>query len=469
MAGPLQKCCFPVALPVAPPEAFAWHQRPGALTRLLPPWENIQVLRRAANIDVGSQVEFLTRVGLFPLRWLAEHTACCPPEYFEDVQLRGPFKQWRHRHQFIEAPDGKTILEDRLEYSLPGGRCGDWLARQSVEKKIERMFAFRHAVTRADLQSHARYRDRQPLAVGITGADGLVGSALTAFLTTGGHSVTAICRSQRETAAPEKIIWNPGFDQELDQASRRWDAVIHLGGENVARRRWTAKQKREIWISRVDRTRSFCESLASLPNPPSVLLAASAIGFYADSSVTEISSEDAPQGEGFLAELAAAWEEACRPAIAAGIRVVHLRFGVVLSPRGGALRAMLPVFRSGLGGRIGTGNQFWSWISLDDAVGAMHHALMESDIRGPLNVVSPQPVTNAQFTDELARALHRWAPIPLPAGVAKICLGEMADSFLCSSIRSTPEKLCDTGYPFRDVTLDHALRHMFGLARAPRK
>ena len=130
---------------------------------------------------------------------------------------------------------------------------------------------------------------------------------------------------------------------------------------------------------------------------------------------------------------------------------------------------MLPVFRSGLGGRVGTGNQFWSWISLDDAVGAMHHALMESDIRGPLNVVSPQPVTNAQFTDELARALHRWAPIPLPGGVAKICLGEMADAFLCSSIRATPDKLCDTGYPFRDAALDHALPHMFGLARAPRK
>jgi len=469
MAGPLTQRHFPVTLPVDPPEAFAWHQRPGALARLLPPWENIQVLRRAANIDVGSQVEFLTRVGPFPLRWLAEHTACCPPEYFEDVQLRGPFKHWRHRHQFIETPDGKTILEDQLEYCLPGGWCGNWIARESVEKKIERMFAFRHAVTRADLQAHARYRNRRRIAVGITGADGLVGSALTAFLTTGGHNVTAICRSPRDTAAPEQIIWNPGFDQELDRASHQWDAVIHLAGENIARRRWTAKQKREIWVSRVERTRSFCESLVSLPNPPSVLLAASATGFYADSSVTEISSEDAPRGEGFLAELAAAWEEACRPAIEAGIRVVHLRFGIVLSPRGGALRAMLPVFRSGMGGSIGKGKQFWSWVSLDDAVGAMHHALMESDIRGPLNVVAPQPVTNAQFTEKLARAVRRWAPLPLPSSMAKILFGEMADAMLCSSIRATPEKLCDSGYEFRDSELDHALHHMFGLARAPHK
>ena len=465
MAGPLTQRRFPVVLPVAPSEAFAWHQRPGALARLLPPWENIQVLRRAANIDVGSQVEFLTRVGPFPLRWLAEHTACCPPEYFEDVQLHGPFKHWRHRHQFNEMPDGKTILEDQLEYSLPGGRCGAWIARQSVEKKIERMFAFRHAVTRADLQSHARYHNRQRIAVGITGADGLVGSALTAFLTTGGHSVTAICRSLRDTAAPEKIVWNPGFDQELDHASHRWDAVIHLAGENIARRRWTAKQKREIWTSRVERTRSFCESLVSLSKRPSVLLAASATGFYAEPSITEISSEDAPQGEGFLAELAAAWEEACRPAIEAGIRVVHLRFGMVLSPRGGALRAMLPVFRTGMGGRVGVGNQIWSWVSLDDAVGAIHHALMESDIRGPLNVVSPLPVTNAEFTEKLARALHRWAPVPLSRGMAKMFLGEMADAMLCSSIRATPEKLCDTGYEFRDSELDHALDHMFGLAR----
>ena len=181
MASQLQQICFPIRLPVDRSEAFAWHQRPGALARLLPPWENIRVLRPASNINVGTQVEFLTRVGPFGVRWLAEHTACCPPEYFEDLQLRGPFTHWRHRHQFIEDTSQSSLLEDQLEFSLPGGRCGRWLAGRSVEEKIERMFAFRHAVTHADLTTHARYRDRPRLSVGITGADGLIGGALTAL------------------------------------------------------------------------------------------------------------------------------------------------------------------------------------------------------------------------------------------------------------------------------------------------
>ena len=465
----LQRACFPTRLPVTRSEAFAWHQRPGALARLLPPWENIRVLRPASDINTGTQVEFLTRLGPFAIRWLAEHTACCPPEYFEDQQLRGPFAYWRHRHKFIDDSPQTSVLEDQLEFSLPGGRCGNWLAGRSVAEKIERMFAFRHAVTRADLSAHARYREQPRMSVGITGADGLIGSALTAFLTTGGHRVTAICRSRRETSAPEKIVWNPGIGGELEKAAEKWDAVIHLAGENISHGRWTTKQKREIWSSRVERTRSFCEALVSQPDPPAILLAASGTSFYGDAGSTDYRTENAARGEGFLAELSAAWEEACRPAIDAGIRVVYLRFGMVLSPRGGALSAMLPVFRGGVGGTIGTGKQYWSWISLDDAVEAIHHALMKSEIHGPLNVVAPQPITNADFTQKLARALHRWALLSFPSRVANLCLGEVADALLCSSVAATPEKLCDSGFSFRHAELENAFGHMLGHARAHRK
>ena len=466
MTKQLRRSCFRVALPVSRSDAFVWHQREGALDRLLPPWEKVKVLQRSPDINVGRQVEFLTYLGPFPLRWLAEHTACSPPEFFEDVQLQGPFKHWRHQHRFLEDSPQGSILEDHLEYSFPGGRLGRWLAGHAVEQKIERMFAYRHAMTHGDLTSHAPYRDRPRLSVGITGASGLIGGALTAFLTTGGHSVTAICRSNRKASVSKKIIWNPDFNQELDEAAEKFDAVIHLAGENIAARRWSAKQKQEICKSRVYRTRKLCESLAALSKPPSVLLAASATGFYGNSDSSEIATEDAMKGEGFLPDLAAEWEAACRPAIEAGIRVVHLRFGMVLSPRGGALAAILPLFRLGLGGKMGNGQQHWGWISLEDAVGAVHHAMMETSLQGPINIVAPRSMTNKEFTAQLAGALHRWAPFSVPRRVARISMGEMADALLFSSARVSPEKLLKSQYSFRHAELELALNHMLGLGRA---
>lgn len=463
----LRRSSFRVTLPVARSDAFVWHQRPGALDRLLPPWEKIQVLKRAINIEVGTQVEFSTRLGPFPVRWLAEHTACAPPDYFEDVQLHGPFKHWRHQHRFIEQAANTSTLEDRLEYSLPGGRLGELLGGHAVDEKIERMFAYRHAVTRADLTSHALYRDRPRLSVAITGASGMVGSALTAFLTTGGHAVTAISRANRKPVLTNRVIWNPGFNHELDKTAESLDAVIHLAGENIATRRWNAKQKNKIRESRIYRTRKLCESLASLSNPPSVLLSASAVGYYGESDL-EDAEEGASKGEGFLADLAAEWEAACQPAMDAGIRVVHLRFGMVLSPRSGALAAMLPLFRYSLGGKIGSGQQYWSWISLEDAIGAMHHALMESEIQGPLNVVAPASLTNNDFTNQLANTLKRWTPLPVPRSVARISLGEMADALLLSSMRVCPRGLLESGYKFRHVCLEDALRHMLGREQVTR-
>ena len=466
MAPSLQHTCFRTELPVSRAEAFHWHERPGALDRLLPPWEKVQVLKRANDIHVGSQVEFLTRLGPFPIRWLAEHTAYSPPDYFEDTQLRGPFKSWCHQHRLTAPSPETTILEDHVAYSLPGGPLGNWLARRAVDEKIERMFAYRQAVTQADLANHARYKSLPRLSVGITGANGLIGGALTAFLTTGGHRVTAIGRSNRKIFLSDKIIWNPDFNIELANAVETFDAVIHLGGENLATRRWNSKQKEEIRKSRIYRTRKLCEFLASRPNPPSVLLAASAIGYYGDLALSTGVAEDAPKGDGFLADLAAEWEAACQPAIDAGIRVVHLRFGMVLSPRGGALAAMLPLFRCGLGGTIGDGQQYWSWISLEDAVGAVYHALMEAELHGPLNVVAPRAITNHEFTKQLAKAVGRWAPFPLPKRVARIALGEMADALLLSSTRVHPTELLKGGYHFRHTDIDTALSHMLGLNRA---
>jgi uncharacterized protein (TIGR01777 family) len=244
------------------------------------------------------------------------------------------------------------------------------------------------------------------------------------------------------------------------------DAVVHLAGENIAARRWNAAQKARIRDSRVQSTKLLCETLAWLKYPPRVLVSASAIGFYGNRGDEEL-SEASPAGTGFLAEVCREWEAATEFAVGAGIRVVHLRFGVILSPRGGALATMLPPFRFGMGGRLGNGRQWMSWISLDDAVGSIYHALGSDRMRGPANAVSPNPVSNLEFTKTLGKVLGRPTIFPLPGFMARLAFGEMADALLLASTKVLPRALLDSDYSFLHPNLDGALRHVLGKTSAP--
>jgi uncharacterized protein (TIGR01777 family) len=288
----------------------------------------------------------------------------------------------------------------------------------------------------------------------VSGAGGLIGSSLVASLTAGGHQVTRLTRAGSEAGS---IAWDPATGVQDRDALEGHDAVVHLAGENIAGR-WTAAKKRRIADSRIIGTRSLCAALAALQRPPNVLVCASAIGYYGDRG-DEMLDERSPAGTGFLAETCRAWEEAAEGARGRGIRVVPLRFGVVLSRRGGALARMLTPFRLGLGGRIGDGSQYMSWVAIDDAVGALEHALAREDLSGPVNAVSPAPVTNREFTATLARVLSRPAVFPMPAAAARLVFGEMADALLLASARVTPARLLATGYPFRHPALEGALRH----------
>ncbi len=294
--------------------------------------------------------------------------------------------------------------------------------------------------------------------IAVTGASGLVGSKLVPMLTTGGHEVTRLVR--REPAWESEVTWDP--QGEFDASSLDGiDAVVHLAGENIAASRWSAKVKERIRSSRVQGTRALCESLAKMESPPRVLVCASAIGYYGD-RCDEILTEDSNAGDGFLADVAQEWEAATKPACNAGVRVVNLRFGMILSPKDGALAKMLLPFKLGGGGRVGSGKQYWSWISIDDAAGAIHHALMMNSLSGPVNAVTPNPVTNLEFTKTLGRVLRRPTLVPMPAFAARLALGEMADELLLASIRVEPKELNRTGYEFRQPTLESALRHLLG-------
>ena len=292
--------------------------------------------------------------------------------------------------------------------------------------------------------------------VAVSGASGLVGAALLSALVAGGHRVIPLVR--RAPRPGEDVLrWDPSTGAIMPAGPSVADAVVHLAGDSIMGLRWTTEKKRRIRESRTTATRLLVQTLTRLEKPPAVLVSASGIGYYG-SRGDETLTEDSRPGTGFLAELARDWEAATAAAIAQGIRVVNLRLGVVLSARGGALATMLTPFRMGLGGVIGDGTQWMSWIALDDVTGAIRHALATNALRGPVNAVAPTPVTNAEFTRTLGRVLGRPTVLPLPAFAARLTLGEMADELLLASQRVVPARLHATGYRFGQPALEEALR-----------
>lgn len=301
------------------------------------------------------------------------------------------------------------------------------------------------------------------MRVAVLGASGLIGTALCADLAAKDVAVMRFVRSGDN--ATDTIVWDPeqGFLDRL--RIEGFDAIVNLMGENIAHGRWTPERKHRLRESRVISTELLVKTLAELNRPPQVLINASAIGFYGNRG-DEVVSEDSPPGTGFLSSVCQQWENAADGAALKGIRVVKARFGVVLSAKGGALASMLGLFRLGLGGMIGSGNQWMSWIAMDDVVGALWHLIQKVEIEGPVNLVAPQPVTNWEFTKALGKALSRPTILPLPAFVARFMLGEMADELLLSSTRTSPEVLIRGDYKFRQPVLEEFLRLLISSRRS---
>jgi uncharacterized protein len=295
------------------------------------------------------------------------------------------------------------------------------------------------------------------MLVAVTGSTGMIGSALVASLVADGHEVLRLTRSP--SPGPGAARWDPAGGTIDAEALAKADAVVHLAGRAIAAPRWTPKVKREILSSRTRGTRLLAETMAGLAGGPRVLVTASGIHYYGDRG-DEVLTETSPGGQGFLAEVCRQWEGAASPARDAGIRTVHVRTGLVLASRGGALPKLLPLFRVGLGGRFGSGRQWWPWVTLDDVVGIYRHAVTSAAASGPLNATAPNPVTNAEFTATLAKVLGRPALLPVPHFGPRLLLGQMAEELLFTSARVHPAAPQSSGYWFQHPTLAPALRHL---------
>ncbi len=291
----------------------------------------------------------------------------------------------------------------------------------------------------------------------VSGSTGLIGTALVRALEERGHRVVRLVRSGG--GGRNAVRWDPSSGTIEADGLEGIDAVVHLAGEGIAEGRWTAEKKARILDSRKQGTRLLAGAVAGLRTPPRVMVSTSAIGYYGDRG-NELLRETSPPGDLFLSKVCVEWEGAAEPAREAGVRVVHPRIGIVLSTKGGALKQTLPIFKLGLGGKIGSGRQYWSWVTLDDVVGAMIHAIETNTLEGPVNVVAPDAPTNVEFTKALGRVLNRPTVFPLPAPAARLMLGEVADELLLPSARVESARLKETGYDYRHPELEGAFRHL---------
>jgi uncharacterized protein (TIGR01777 family) len=442
---------FQSEIPVSLEEAFAWHLRQGALERLLPPWLNVTFLQPPARPDEeGGRVGFKIQWGPFSFRWLLEHRHFVPLKEFSDVQIKGPFFRYQHRHHFSSLDSISCKLSEEISYTFP-------VLNRKIESEFARYFIWRHKVLKDDLKMKDSYSD-EPKRILLSGASGFIGSKLKLLLQLCGHEVVRLVR-KKEDAAKDTVYWDPVHGDFQKESFEGFDAVIHLAGASIAQGRWTKKSKEQFFLSRCRDTWLLSQVLCRLYRPPKTLICASAIGFYGDRK-EELLTEESAQGQGFLADLCQKWEKATESIENRGTRVVHTRFGVVLGAQGGMLNKMLLPFRLGLGGKMGSGKQVISWISIDDLIGGIYHVLMKENLQGPVNLVAPGPVTQSEFVQILAKKVHRPAFFHLPAWVLKLTLGEMAKEMILSSQKVQPEKLLSTGYEFRTPDLQSALDYV---------
>jgi uncharacterized protein (TIGR01777 family) len=432
-------------LPFPADEVWAWHARPGAIHRLTPPWQPLRVLAEAGSLRDGEAT-----IGMpGGRRWVARHDpdGYVDGDQFTDELTSRPFVvpvRWRHQHRVVPTGGG-SVLTDSVDTGLP-------------DRVVARLFGYRRRQLLGDLTAHswARRLRGAPMRVAVTGSTGLIGSALVPFLTTGGHDVVRLVR--RPPEQPDERRWDP--EAPADDLFDGIDAVVHLAGASIAGR-FTDEHRAAVRDSRIAPTRRLAE--LAVRSGLTTFVCASAIGIYGPDRGDELLDETSERGDGFLADVVADWEAATRPAADAGVRTVNVRTGIVQSPRGGALGLLRPLYAAGLGGPVGGGDRWQSWIGIDDLLDVYLRALVDDGLSGPVNAVAPNPVPGRAYARALGRAVHRPAVLPVPSLGPRLLLGvDGAREVALASQRVRPAVLDERGHEFRFPLIEPALRHVLG-------
>lgn len=446
---------FETPLPFELEDVFAWHEKPGAFNRLLPPFAGVKVLSKNHRLRVGDRVEF--KHILFKDAGIqSEHeiTYVEKNDSFVDEQIKGVFQAWNHLHKFRKTGSQSCTIEDIIRYKLPFESILGHLVNSKVARKLRRVFNYRKRILENDLAFIQNYPEKK-WHILMTGASGLVGTQLKALLQTMGHIVTPIQRHLRP--GEEGIRWDiENQILELDP-NDHFDAVIHLAGENISGI-WTEAKKEAIFDSRIQSTKLLVKSIEKLKTPPKVFICASGVNYY---PMGKMCDESTHAGEGFLKEVIEAWE--LEASALKSCRVVHMRTGVVLSPSGGMLKSLLPLYKAGLGSTIGSGQMKMSWIALDDLIYTYTHALFNESLEGPVNATSPFPISQKDFSKLLAELLKRPHFMRAPQKVFETFLGDMAKETLLADLEVYPKKLVESQYTFAYPNIKSALKHCLGI------
>ena len=422
-----------------------WFMRPGAFVRLAPSFDRISAPGLTPGIAEGMKSAFRLSVGPLRFNWKSIHHVEADHN-FTDVMISGPFTKWKHHHQFLSEKSGTRLL-DQIEWRGPISSLFTPIFKAKVNRTLVRNFQFRQRRLLHDLNRHEKYSDQPRLKIGITGATGVIGSALSAFLSTGGHEVFHFVR--RESEHDHEIFWNPKTQKIDAEKVRLLDAVIHLAGENVAGQRWTPAFKKEVLESRSLGTALIAKTLADLKDKSRKLISASAIGIYSG---------------GFLGEVCEAWEKALEPALhQEHLKVTITRIGVVLTSKGGALKELTLPTLLGLGGKMGNGKQMMSWISQDDVISAFLEILFNPNAQEKIyDLVSPQPIEQQELSRTLSKVLHRPHFFTTPAFAIKMAFGQMGEEVLLSGQEVLPKGLQKFGFKFEFTSLEDLLRFELG-------